>query len=595
MSWDILLLILDNGRRVQWDLEHEGFTFDSENDIGPADYEDILCHLPIDSNDSAMRDHVKIFVAISVRWLRSSSLSEMSAAKVTAVLQRMISAANFISAHDRRRAHWSYRGEYDGSWIEAVENQVKDPSPYDNLFLQLLHAFERSYRRHVLTGRDRSIRRHLHIAHCNLHARADCKIAGCSWRQHSCGGDEDNFFLGCPLLDKQADTPGEPSSGGHSVPETFATTDVLVTDIPPASPSDFDRHPTPPEDAHQSAELSVSADSITRTDDGTQEDPSERNKPASIAGHPLHPSILQASSLSSAAAGLSVGEYERAASGRSSAGLRAYDEHGVSEENVADQAASSPAHVPGFHPYVVTPSNVTLESTPSAKAQPGVSGLKPDAKPVAHREPPDSDIGAKRTSRSEAQVEAEDHAPQSLAVAIPSFAEEAAGGRSSESYLPETTGETDDNSGAVKDRGKGPSLDEPAAHELVNSDSPNPAGMRPSQSSSSSSRRDDSLDPTGLLRQDSAGTNASAARNSDGMLEVLQNSPSDDLAIARNGRSDEDRVAELRRLNSPVLSGAAVLFRDDSGVDGQAVEEFELALQQGATSEDTGDQGGVEV
>ncbi|EKM52135.1 uncharacterized protein PHACADRAFT_199629 [Phanerochaete carnosa HHB-10118-sp] len=221
-----------------------------------------------------------------------------------------------------------------------------------------------------------------------------------------------------------------------------------------------------------------------------------------------------------------------------------------------------------------------------------VSDLKPDAKPVAHREPPDSDTGAKNTSLSEAQAEADDHAPQILPVAIPSFAEEGAGGRRLESFLLKATGETDDDGEAVKDRAKNPGIGEPVAHELVSSNLPNLAGMRPSRNSPSPSRRDDSFDPTGRLRQDIDQLNASAARNSDEIPGILQNSPFYDLAIARSYRSADDQAAEVQRPNSSVFPGAAVLFQ---GVGGHAAEKFELALRQGAMSEEIGEQDRVEA
>ncbi|EKM52159.1 uncharacterized protein PHACADRAFT_31905 [Phanerochaete carnosa HHB-10118-sp] len=474
LSLDILSLILRNGRRVQWNTDHKGLSelcifavyqilkhidkllpaFDLEGETEPADWEDILRHLPIDSDDSAMGDHINILFTVSVRWLRNPSFSEMPTAKVTVVLQRMISAVNFISGYDRRPG--SIRSDYgweDKNWIEAVQNQVNNSSPYDNIFLQL-HASERSYHRGILTGiaSDGLIRQYLHMSLRNLHARADCqcKLARCSWKQHSCGGDEDNSFLGCPLLD--ADIPGLPSSDDYSFPEIFTTSNIPVAVTLSALPSDFDHRPTRPEDTHQSTELSVPADSANRTDDNTQEDPPERDKPASVAGHPLHLSTLQACSSSSATVGLSVGQCERAASGRSSAGLHAYDDHGVSEEDVAYHVVSSPAHGPGFLSVV---SNAPFEPMSSTKAQPVLSDFRPDEEPMAHREPPNSlsDIRAEYTSPSEAQAEAEDHA---------------------------STGETEGNSGTAEDRGRCPGLDEPVAHELASSDSPNSSAVRSS-------------------------------------------------------------------------------------------------------------------
>ncbi|EKM52163.1 uncharacterized protein PHACADRAFT_262671 [Phanerochaete carnosa HHB-10118-sp] len=218
---------------------------------------------------------------------------------------------------------------------------------------------------------------------------------------------------------------------------------------------------------------------------------------------------------------------------------------------------------------------------------------------MAHRESSDDNIGAEYTSPSEAQAQAEDRSSQRLPVAILSLAEEVADGRGVESFLPVATGETDNDGGAVKDKGKGPGpcLNDPVVHEVVNSDPPNPAGMRPSRSSSPSSHRDNLFASTaGLLRQDIVQPSASADRNNDEVPGVLQNSPSDDLVIARSDRSvADDRPAEIRRSSSSSLPGAAVLFHDDQGSGGQAAEEFELALRQGAMSEGVGEQDGPEA
>ncbi|EKM52041.1 uncharacterized protein PHACADRAFT_31819 [Phanerochaete carnosa HHB-10118-sp] len=595
ISADVLSLVQRIGRRVQWNSEHQGLTFDLQGETTAADYGTILCHLPINSGDSMVRDHLDIFVFSSIQWFQDSSIYDVPPATVATILHKMVSAANLISRHGRRDTRGSI-GADDEGWIRAIRRATENISSYATLLLQLLHAFEISYRKDVLVGNKKWIRRELHLALDHAHQHAHCELLGCLWKHHHGICSSLFFFDNCPLLYKQASRPGKPSPGDYLFPRAAATSDIPVACALPVSLSQFDDQATRSKDTLQSIKQSAPAGSVADINHDKQKG---SNWYISVTSHPSHPSGLRASSSLSAADVNSAGGLENVVFSRGSVDAYKCDGRSVADNNPEDYVESSPA--PHDLNVLSSPTSSIpfFESIPFVNTQHGMSDPTPNEESVAHQIPLGRDLIAEDVRRFEARAEARESVLPSPPAATPSLEGEASCERDGENHEGRATDETADGSDyeAVEGRKSHFVLSESAVHEIADDGPPYPAGARPLHDQSPSSRRDVSSGSTESLHPGGSRSSPKLISNGREMMDTSHDAPTGDIAIAPSDLFPRDGVAEAHQPDGPLHPRAALLFQGNNGViAGQPAEEFELALRENERNmgEHVGEQDGVE-
>ena len=161
-----------------------------------------------------------MFVLVSVGYLAKTSLSSVSSATISIILEKMISAAEAISHHQRCRDVHGCEDAEDRAWAAQLHYRRGELSEiYAPLFRQLLHIFERSHTRGILTGDQDDIRRLLHGNLDAAHKERTCEMAECPWTSHQCPGTWDSYCRECPLLVTGEDVtfePASPLSGAHA-------------------------------------------------------------------------------------------------------------------------------------------------------------------------------------------------------------------------------------------------------------------------------------------------------------------------------------------------------------------------------------------
>ena len=100
---------------------------------------------------------------------------------------------------------------------------------YGQLFRRLLHIFERSYARGVLTGDPDKIRPPLHESLEAAHEGETCEVEECPWIYHECPGTWDSYCAECPLLVAEEDISQGSTS---SLSSAYADDDDSETSTP---------------------------------------------------------------------------------------------------------------------------------------------------------------------------------------------------------------------------------------------------------------------------------------------------------------------------------------------------------------------------
>lgn len=171
------------------------------------DYESLFTSY-FDNFDNASEEYLNMFVVASVQYLN------LSVTNNPMVLEKMIRAAETISHQPRRDIHRCEDAK-DQTWL--IELSVKTlPQSYAQFLRQLLHIFERSYTRGVLTGGQYSIRGLLHQNLEMAHKERICEVAECPWISHNCEeGESLPLYRDCSILPNVGTTSNAPQSGGE--------------------------------------------------------------------------------------------------------------------------------------------------------------------------------------------------------------------------------------------------------------------------------------------------------------------------------------------------------------------------------------------
>lgn len=182
--------------------------------MGGDDYQSLLLGY-FDDFDNAGEAYLDMFVLVSVRCLDETTRTIHSApsATVSIILGKMVRAAEAISRRQMHRNTHGCEHAKDDTWISRLYYRRQTLSEsHAQLFRHLLHIFERSYARGVLTGDQDNIRQPLHESLEAAHTERKCEVAECPWISHQCPGTEDSRYAECPLLFTGNNTPPVPVS-----------------------------------------------------------------------------------------------------------------------------------------------------------------------------------------------------------------------------------------------------------------------------------------------------------------------------------------------------------------------------------------------
>lgn len=197
-----------------------------------SDYTPILLHYFQDNTLSIASDHhLNIFIVTSVRWLDHTYISSAPLTTVSSILEKMVIAAEAISYRSRRSTHGCKDAE-DEKWILKLSMMDGSLSgTYGQSFRRLLHIFETSYHRDVLVGNQYWIRQILHNNLEKAHRERTCEVEDCPWNSHHCD------FGNCSLLrSKEENTTAglgavilSPQRDGSSEPNLNDTSDLAAS------------------------------------------------------------------------------------------------------------------------------------------------------------------------------------------------------------------------------------------------------------------------------------------------------------------------------------------------------------------------------
>lgn len=173
-------------------------------------------------------------VLTSVRYLTRTNMSSAPSATISAILEKMIRAAEVISHYQRRRSVHGCENAEDEVWMKLLyyeRGRLSDT--YAPLFRQLLHIFEGSHTHSVLIGDQGDIKRWLHESLEAVHEGQICEVAECSWVYHQCPWTWGSYYTDCPLI-TGTNMALEPA---YLLPDRHADDDETSAPAPPTEPS----------------------------------------------------------------------------------------------------------------------------------------------------------------------------------------------------------------------------------------------------------------------------------------------------------------------------------------------------------------------
>lgn len=217
--------------------------------MGGDDYKSLLFGYFTKFDSHVSEAYLNMFVVASFGYLVWTDVSSVPSTATTAILEKMICAAEIMSHCQKRRdIHGCDRAEDERLICQLYREYGALSESYAQLFRRLLHIFERSHCRGVLTGNQIGIRKILHRSLEAAHAERTCEVQDCPWISHQCPGTWSSDYRECPLL-----VTGEDKAGAHTdVDETSAPSPSTEPDARRARLMD----PNPPVIAQATAQPS---------------------------------------------------------------------------------------------------------------------------------------------------------------------------------------------------------------------------------------------------------------------------------------------------------------------------------------------------
>ena len=205
------------------------------------DYKSLLLGYFTKFDNRVSEGYLKMFVLASIGYLARTVISSAPSTTTTAVLEKMISAAELMSHRQKCRDIHGPNNAGDREWIRQLYRERRALSEsYCQLFRRLLHAFVTSYLRGVLTGDQDEIRNYLHTSLEAAHAERTCEVPECPWVSHQCPRTWNSDYIECPLLVTGEDITLEPALAANL---PGAHTDDDDTSVPtPSTGSEPDAH-----------------------------------------------------------------------------------------------------------------------------------------------------------------------------------------------------------------------------------------------------------------------------------------------------------------------------------------------------------------
>ena len=506
-----------------------------------------------------------MFILTSVRWLRNTRIHSAPPATVSSILEKMITAADAISCRSCRDTHGCKDAE-DDAWISRLWAERESLSAhYGQLFRRLVHIFETSYRRDVLVGDQDRIRYWLHWCLETAHWEGTCEVEGCPWLAHSCR-TWDSDYRECPLFIKGKGNVAGPSSAILSVQQDGGPeTNLTQTPDPVASPE------RSPEDTRlQDPDTTIIEPSVMS---GSTEDRDVSSSQPLESGdaHDAFTSIHSPGTVSDTFA--SAFQTSR------------------STPDPTPVAGTDPLALPAGHA-----NNVAVSMSPSPGRPSAADEVLPSDSHVA--ENPSRDAGKSRMEYRDASC-GDAAGTVAGANAVLSAADALLVRQHDTAPFATTTTEAGGAGGSGAARGTSNQVDTPEAIvSYPNISIPPPVPSRPRAKSTFDPQPPASLggpllDPTGPSSakvRSPAITTTSYSHLEHGSSQGSLTSPVVAVDDPSRGGPLEVQYAERLREES---SGrpASSLFQGVRAVSGRGSEEFELAVRDGHTGEDSGQDG----